>query len=674
MPTLIKITLSSRTYTCAPIEEVASLIQGGAFAELPQVPMLRLAANFRKRNGQDKVEAYCGIVTLSISNLPGEEETRMVMGLVKKIPHTLLAWRSMDKRSVYVACRLAWSDDITPDSEALMAQLQKNGYQLMHYVYATQLAMNIDTLQPRLDTEVPCCADPEAYFNLHSLPFHVDTESREMPALKIPSNPKGLTLLSGMDEQQTLSFLYHSCYRKALIEGKKKAVSEEEWDQCVAELLARYCYESGLPIGYALSHTHFMPIASSTAHTLGLTFQNAYAKDLLSGINFGHVEKSALLTYQTEAFLNAFYLLRRNKLTGEVQYRERSAYSFDYRPLTEQVMNSMTIRALKAGLGSWDKDVKRLINSNDIEQFDPLADYLYSLPAWDGKDRVNELASRIPCNYSEMPHHLHTWLLSMVAHWLGKDQLHGNAIVPLLIGDQGCGKTTFASLILPPELREYYNDKVDFRSDSDLLTGLSRYALINIDEFDSLKKSQQPTLKYLLSKSEVKFRPSYGKTIEHRRRYASFIATTNLSHPLVDRTGSRRFVCIQVTSGQIIDTRTPIPYEQLYAQLLAEINQGMRYWHDEAETEEVQQHNAPFVRLANLSEILDKILEIPLDETDGEWHSIDEIINYISQNFKYIAVSNATHRDIGKLLVEKGFEHKRSNAGTKHLVIFKTLV
>ncbi len=234
-----------------------------------------------------------------------------------------------------------------------------------------------------------------------------------------------------------------------------------------------------------------------------------------------------------------------------------------------------------------------------------------------------------------------------------------NAIVPLLIGDQGCGKTTLASIILPPELRTYYNDKVDFRGDSDLMTGLSSFALINIDEFDSLKKSQQPTLKYLLSKSEVKFRPAYGKTIEHRRRYASFIATTNLSHPLVDRTGSRRFVCIQITSGQRIDTYSPINYEQLYAQLLAEIHQGKQYWLDEEETTEVQGHNAIYLKLMNYSEMIDEALRLPTELDPEEWYSIDEIIKHLSKTFKYISISNNTHRDIGKTMREKGYDMKK---------------
>ena len=82
------------------------------------------------------------------------------------------------------------------------------------------------------------------------------------------------------------------------------------------------------------------------------------------------------------------------------------------------------------------------------------------------------------------------------------------------------------------------------KNDNDIFLAMSGYALINIDEFDAMSKSQQPILKYLISKNDVKFRPPYGKVMEERQRFASFIATTNNRRPLVDPTGSRRFICV----------------------------------------------------------------------------------------------------------------------------------
>ena len=52
-----------------------------------------------------------------------------------------------------------------------------------------------------------------------------------------------------------------------------------------------------------------------------------------------------------------------------------------------------------------------------------------------------------------------------------------------------------------------------------------------------------------------------------RLRYASFVSTTNNPRPLNDPTGSRRYLCIRIPEGELINNETVIDYEQLYAQV-----------------------------------------------------------------------------------------------------------
>ena len=86
---------------------------------------------------------------------------------------------------------------------------------------------------------------------------------------------------------------------------------------------------------------------------------------------------------------------------------------------------------------------------------------------------------------------------------------------------------------------------------------LTHNLLVNIDEFANMRGSQQGKLKQTLSKQKVNGRPIFGKSQEDRRRYASFLATTNDKHPLSDPTGSRRFICLQVPKGKFIDNSQP---------------------------------------------------------------------------------------------------------------------
>ena len=70
-----------------------------------------------------------------------------------------------------------------------------------------------------------------------------------------------------------------------------------------------------------------------------------------------------------------------------------------------------------------------------------------------------------------------------MAHWMGMDPLHGNECVPVLIGPQGCGKSTFAVRLLPEHLRQYYLDHINFGNKFDCDMALTHNLIVNIDEF-----------------------------------------------------------------------------------------------------------------------------------------------------------------------------------------------
>ena len=88
------------------------------------------------------------------------------------------------------------------------------------------------------------------------------------------------------------------------------------------------------------------------------------------------------------------YTLRLNVMTGTPEYR-MNAVGYGFQPLDQAARNTMAIKALKAGVESWDKDLNRYIDSNLIPRYYPMEDYLRHLPKWNGKhDYVGELTRR----------------------------------------------------------------------------------------------------------------------------------------------------------------------------------------------------------------------------------------------------------------------------------------
>ena len=236
-------------------------------------------------------------------------------------------------------------------------------------------------------------------------------------------------------------------------------------------------------------------------------------------------------------------------------------------------------------------------------------------------------------------------------------------MTPLLIGRQGCGKTRFCKILLPQELRDYYNDKINFKNEFDLNIALTSFALINIDEFDKTTNSQQIVLKYLLSSSDVKFRPPYGKTIKQYRRYTSFIGTTNQLKPLVDPTGSRRFVCVGVTGR--IDFDDTLNHRQLYAQALHLFNSGERFWLNDSEIQTLIEENEPFQRLNDLVEMIGETFRRPHETEQARWWSLRDISQHLANHYPNFDPETPFQK-IGSALNDIQF-HFKSRRTTQHM-------
>ena len=434
----------------------------------------------------------------------------------------------------------------------------------------------------------------------------------------------------------------------------------------VLEQLADGCRQMGLPQAWCTRVASFIPLITRGASrdTIESVFRSAYLKETLKTIPMKFTRPSALLTFKTEAYMKEHYTLRLNVMTGTAEYR-MNALGYGFQPLDQAARNTMAISALKAGVDSWDRDLSRYIDSNLIPRYYPMDDYLSHLPRWDGRhDYVGELARRVktvrPCWEDDF----HKWMLSMVAQWLGKDRQHGNATVPLLIGPQGSGKTTFCRRLLPGFLQTYFNDRLSMKNDSAIFLAMSGYALINLDEFDAMSRAQQPILKYLLSKHDVKFRPPYGKTMEARQRFASFIATTNNRRPLVDPTGSRRFICVYADE---IDNAGQVNHDQLYAQLCAELEQGRRYWFDDGETQRIIQQNQDFQQVLDYGHMIE-ITYLPPTELgdDARFVPLQEVMARLAHLFPTFTIGKNTDKDLGRKLTQMGYEHKRLARGAAY--------
>ena len=85
-------------------------------------------------------------------------------------------------------------------------------------------------------------------------------------------------------------------------------------------------------------------------------------------------------------------------------------------------------------------------------------------------------------------------------------------------------------------------------------------------------------------------------------RLSPLIATTNDLEPLYDPTGSRRYLCCEVTG--IIDTDTPIDHRAIYAQAVTELRGGGQWYFSKAEEADIERHNQNYRRQSTPETVL----------------------------------------------------------------------
>ena len=653
------------------------------------LPRICFALEFDKYKEKARMLDYNGLVVVEVNGLKTYEEAVSIKNQVSRMDETLMAFLGASGMSVKIVCRGElfgkedgrgkkedgrgkMEDGRLPKDEAEMRQFHKNLYETARRAYQNQFGLEIEYLKPDVERTVYLSADPEMYFNPNARPFKADTEKHEAPEQARISWESDL-LMPGRTITRTYHFNFLFILREVL--GGYFELPDEDRQMQMLQQIACKSLEQGIPLSHAQGMTLEHPLFRNDPELVKSVFSTTYEITLMEDYRKTHkikplksVPQETLQTMRTEMFLTANYDMRKNLMTGVAEYRMKYSEDQTFKPLTEEVRNDMTIEAREQGLKSWDQDVNRFIDSTRIEQYDPVNTWLDKLPEWDGEDRITPLAERVPTENRNWPKYLRFWLVGMVAQWRESDkQLTGNALTPLLIGRQGCGKTRFCKILLPPELRDYYNDKLNFKNEFDLNIALTSFALINIDEFDKTTNSQQIVLKYLLSSSDVKFRPPYGKTIKQYRRYTSFIGTTNQLQPLVDPTGSRRFVCVGIPAGRNIDYTDDLDHRQLFAQALHLFNSGERFWLNDSEIQTLIEENAPYQRSVDLVEMINETFRKPKDE-EGRWWGTSEILTTLNDRYAYFDAKRITPALLGKTMnnYRFNFRHRMVNGCSEY--------
>lgn len=625
------------------INSVGGMLEGDLAAE--ELPVVWPA--------KDERDQYTGLVMLEFLVEEGCEVMERLRQRVNLWPQTLLSFLSADGRSLLVLIPYQLTGGGLPETDEQVALFHEYAYKrAADFAYGTT-GRKVKEVKHDGNEWFYVSADADAFYQPQAMPIEMDQPQEPLTeaSAAVVGQPGETTLdtevLPGYSRREMDATKFNFVCREL-------AYDEEMEKEEYAMRLAVGCLKAGVDKELAIKLTIAMGMFFKKDILVRSTFNTVYEKHPMGMSN--PIDKGLMHQQLLEEFLRRRYMFRRNTVTGDLEFQEKYRYVLWWQPLTEEAKNDINNAAIQEGIKVWPKDLERILVSRFTHQYDPVREWLDALPQWDGRDRLGELADRVKTQTPDWRENFKIWMRSMVSQWrAGRDAMYGAQMVLMLVGGQGTRKSTFMRMLLPKDLMPFYIDRIDFANKKEALRALSRFLLINIDEYDQISKSQTAFLKHLIQRTDVKERKLYSTTFEQSQRYAAFCATTNSLVPLKDESGSRRYLVVEV--DDVIDTdiqgdRT-IDYKQLYAQIVYEIEHGEEYAFTGEREQQIVARNSDYYETPNVVSLFEDHFRKPEAGDEVLLMSPTEIVTTLKLNPENH--SNVTL--LGLYLRRNGFEH-----------------
>lgn len=640
------------------------------YSRYDRIPKVRWAVVSKKMpSGEVVFRKYTGIVALKVEGTVSLNDRMQIKHDAMLLPQTFATFDAANGRDVMILALASLPDGTLPGTQELAELFHIKAYRTAILCYQPTLGRNITIEQPTLEATQLLSYDEDIRINKNAIPFIISQPTeQEVEQIKTSRKPENILSSNRRKSAPSVSIFqaFSACHERA-----RNSVSHQQWlsDPLAAIVrIANECAEAGIPEEDATRRI-FCHYFTQDEQDVRCAVRSVYSDyNELPDFNPG-MPKKQIASIRLKEFMKRRYELRYNEVLQMIEYRTRYSLDFQFSELTKFDRNTIKYEAAMEGIEAFDSEINGFIDSNYTPRYNPIDDYLFTVTGkWDGKPRIEALAELVPTSNENWPKLFRRWFLSMVAHWMGIDKDHGNNTAPILVGPQAYRKSTFCRILLPPELRQFFTDSLDLRSKQEAERCLTRYLLINIDEFDQLSENQFAFVKHLFQKPNVSMRRMRSETIAQQRRYTSFIGTSNQEEILRDPTGNRRYLCVDVEAP--IKVETPINYQQLYAEAVTLISKGKeRYWFGDEEEALLKESNKAFETQSPMEHIFHDVFDIVTDDNEtGTWLRLTDILNEMTKHTLFNRRTMNNIRLLGRIMQRTNAPRRRLRNGVFYWV------
>ena len=209
-----------------------------------------------------------------------------------------------------------------------------------------------------------------------------------------------------------------------------------------------------------------------------------------------------------------------------------------------------------------------IVNVAHKRAFNPVKEYLESLPEWDGIERAPRIFidyfGAEDCEYTRVATEI--WLLAAV-HRIYRPGCKFD-YTPVLTGVGGIGK----SKSLAKLGGEWFTDDLCFEDMQKSKDGAEKIAgkwIIEIGEMKGMRSTEVESVKSFLTRQTDHYREAYGRHANDYPRSCVFVGTCNIDNFLRDETGNRRFWPIKCyTETDQTEGLTQDVIDQIWAEVM----------------------------------------------------------------------------------------------------------
>lgn len=300
-------------------------------------------------------------------------------------------------------------------------------------------------------------------------------------------------------------------------------------------------------------------------------------------------DSSATITSVTKAICNFEIIgieIRFDEFRDEIMFSELGKN--EWRSFRDEDYTDLRIKLEELGLKRVGRELIRdaVFYVAKENKFDSAIEWLTKvIPSWDFQSRIDTfLTVYFGVADGEYTRAVSRYLWSAIAGRVLQPAIKAD-MVPILIGDQGAGKSTGVAAICPHP--EFFTEISFNEKEDDLARKMRGRLLGEISELRGLHARDVESIKAFVTRTHETWTPKFKEFSTTFARRIVFIGTTNQHEFLADQTGNRRW--LPVTVGKVNVEKIKADHPQLWAE--ARDNYTGVLWKDAEELAKMNQTN-----------------------------------------------------------------------------------